>query len=280
VPSAATVDAGLVIGWAAMRAGLPIALWSDRALLFGQVRAMRPHYAAYARWFQQPPPPPSPGGGGGAASNPAVKETLPPPTLLGAPRDLVWMIMHVVYVEAEFGLWQLSEDQRADLEPELRFLNGCLAWATAADDFDMLGELLDCLRCAESPTSLLLEPAAGGSSGMAGLGTGDGERSNARRGGGGHDGGADVLQLPTVEMDQAMAHLMARQNADGSWGDPDSPDAVHIAHVCGLALLSRRGNPLLQRKGEGVHIGAPVSNEAFWETASQVMAEGGKDDEM
>ena len=71
------------------------------------------------------------------------------PEPVAKPRDLVWMIMHVVYVEAEFGLWQLS---RTNCQSwiRLRFLNGCLEWAIEANDFDMLGELVDCLRCAET----------------------------------------------------------------------------------------------------------------------------------
>ncbi len=274
VPSAAAVDASLVVGWAAMRAGLPIALWSDRALMLAQVRAMRPHYGAYTRWFQQPPSTldsvrdDDVGNGDSSPDHAAVDSHSAPPALLGTPRDLVWMIMHVVYVEAEFGLWQLSAVQFADLEPELRFLNGCLTWAIAADDFDMLGELLDCLRCAELPTSRPSGTVSGGR----------GPRSNVRDGG--NEGATSQLHLPSVEMEQAMVHLVSRQNADGSWGDPESQDAVHIAHVCGLALLSRRYNRLRQRKDEGMPIGVAVPNAVFWETASQVMAEGGKDDEM
>ena len=100
-PSAQTVDTSIVVGWAAMRAGFTVDLWSDRSLLLVHVRAMRPHYAPYVVSAEPRE----------AATSAAACRSRRSLASLG----IVWMIMHVVYVEAEFGLWQLSPDQLSKL---------------------------------------------------------------------------------------------------------------------------------------------------------------------
>ena len=228
VPASSTVDFGLVVGWAAVRAGLAAGAWSNRSLLMSHVRAMRPYYPKYLNWFQADP----------------EFNSKPEPSVLGKPRDLVWMIMHVVYVQAEFGLWQLSADQLAELDIELRFLNGCLGWARAMEDFEMLGELLDCLRCAQ-PYNVDLNGKS-----------------------------FRFSWLPTQEMKDATLYLVSQQNPDGSWGDPNEPNSMHTTHVCGLALLPRAENTLLQYRDSTSGTNAlsdPVSNAAFWSIAKFVI---------
>ena len=211
-----------------MRAGLAAGEWSNRSILMSHVRAMRPHYPEYLNWFRDY----------------SELHSKPEPSVLGKPRDLVWMIMHAVYVQAEFGLWQLSANQLAELDAELRFLNGCLGWARAAEDYEMLGELLDCLRCAQ-PYNV------------------DQNGKNFR-----------PSWLPTQEIKDATLYLASRQNSDGSWGNPNESNSMHTTHVCGLALLHRDENSLLQYRDSTSETNAlsnPVSNDAFWRVARFVL---------
>ena len=189
-PSAFSVDHALVLGFAAQRAGIHLTEWTNN-LIERHISKMRRFY------------------------NSSRME-------LGPTRSVVWMVMHILYVTSEFGFLQVDLDVH---KHEVDFLLYHLDNAIARDDFDMLGEILDCLQCA----------------GLAG-------------------------SHPTII--RGTQHLLARQNSDGSWGDRDDRELVHICHVCGLALLHRSSDRMIG------NFSSPLSNQAYWLLADKIMPPG------
>ena len=73
-----------------------------------------------------------------------------------------------------------------------------------------------------------------------------------------------IRQVWRSKVDRATQFLLDKHGAEGGWGDPEDVHSVHIAHVCGLALLER---------GDERSLGtftSPLAHEAYWKLAPVV----------
>ena len=154
-----------------------------------------------------------------------------------ATRDLVWMAMHVIYRVAEFGLWSVNYDQ---VEPEVLFLNAIVPHAIAVDDFDMLGEVLDCLNSVHVEDNI------------------DTNRRNRKTSSGSRSSHSRRDQI-LFNVRKGREYLVQEQFVDGSFSvEKEDSNHWHTTHVAGLALLPRPTRRSIST------VDAKISNELFW----------------